>query len=208
MLWLLIATTAAAQTPEILRKPDDPRWQQQAPASYRAQFETSRGNFVIEVTREWAPHGADHFYNLVRNGYYDGAKFHRVLPGYIVQWGIHGEPAINNIWKSRYIPVDPEKQKNVRGTIGFAMVTPDKRTTQVYINTADNTRNDGQGFALFGRVIEGMSVVDSLYGGYGAASGSGLRSGQQGPLEQGGNAYLREKFPRLDSIFRARVQLE
>ncbi|MGH7448304.1 MAG: peptidylprolyl isomerase [Longimicrobiales bacterium] len=191
---------------DILLQPAHPPWQEQAPAQYRAEFETSRGRFVIEVQREWSPHGADRFYNLVRNGYYDGGRFHRVLPGYIVQWGVHGDPVVNSIWKTQFIPDDSVRQSNTRGFIGFAMTGPNLRATQVYINTADNSRNDAQGFSPFGRVIEGMDVVDSLYAGYGEDSGGGLRGGRQGPLEQGGNAYLAREYPELDYIIRARIR--
>src|SRR5690606_27160403 len=143
---------------------------------YVAEFETSRGRFAIEVPREWAPAGADRFYNLVRNGYYDDGRFHRVLPGYIVQWGVHGDPSIYRLWRERYIPADPLKRSNVRGTIGFAMTEPHLRTTQVYINLADNSRNDPEGLAPFGRVLEGMEVVDALYAEYGERAGGGLRA--------------------------------
>ena len=190
-----------------LRRPDDPRWAEAAPARYVAEFETTRGSFAIEVSRDWAPYGADRFYNLVRNGYFNEGRFHRVLAGYIAQWGVHGDPAIYRAWKDRYIPSDPPKQSNVRGTIGFAMTSPEKRATQVYINLADNSRNDPQGFAPFGRVIEGMAVVDSLYSGYGEAAGGGLRAGKQGPLAQGGNAWLGRGYPKLDWIIRARIRM-
>ncbi|MEX2282920.1 MAG: peptidylprolyl isomerase, partial [Gemmatimonadota bacterium] len=194
--------------PNLLSQPQHARWREQAPAVYRAAFETSRGRFVIEVQREWSPIGADHFYNLVRNGYYNDARFHRVLPNYIVQWGLHGDPAINRIWRARKILDDagPQKQSNTRGTIGYAMTGPNDRATQVYINLADNSRNDGQGLNPFGRIIEGMAVVDSLYNGYGPNSGNGVRQGQQGPIEEGGNAYLQREFPNLDFIKRARVE--
>ncbi|HSL69063.1 MAG TPA: peptidylprolyl isomerase [Longimicrobiales bacterium] len=190
----------------ILFQPDHDEWKQTAPDRYHAVFETSRGRFVIEVQRAWAPHGADRFYNLVRHGYYDGGRFHRVLKNYIAQWGLHGDPAVTRIWKTQYFSDDPVKLGNTRGTIGFAMTGPNTRTTQVYINTADNTRNDPQGFAAFGRIVEGMTVVDSLYAGYGENSGGGVRAGRQGPIEQGGNAYLAREYPRLDRIRRARIE--
>ena len=192
----------------ILELPDHPAWREPAPESFVADFETSRGRFAIEVRRAWAPHGADRFYNLVRHGYYDGGRFHRVLPGYIVQWGLHGDPAINRIWRSRKIRDDsiPQANSNTRGFIGFAMTGPNDRGTQVYINLSDNQRNDGQGLLPFGRVIQGMAVVDSLYNGYGPNSGDGVRQGKQGPIEEGGNAYLARAFPRLDYILRATVR--
>lgn len=190
----------------ILLQPGHPGWQERAPDRYRAAFETSRGRFVIEVHRAWAPLGADRFYNLVRNGYYDEGRFHRVIRDYIVQWGLHGDPAVNRIWKERFIPDDKTTRSNLRGTVAFAMTSPERRSTQVYINTNDNTRNDGQGFSIFGTVVEGMEVVDSLYSGYGDNSGGGLRAGRQGPVEEGGNAYLAREYPRLDYIIRARIE--
>jgi len=192
---------------DLLLNPEHPAWRERAPDVYRAVFETSRGTFVIEVHRAWSPRGADHFYNLVRNGYYDDGRFHRVLANYIVQWGIHGDPRINRIWRDRKIPDDtvPQLNSNTRGFIGFAMAGPNDRATQVYINLRDNSRNDGQGLIPFGRVVQGMDVVDSLYSGYGAESGDGVRQGRQRPLEEGGNEYLRQHFPRLDYIIRARI---
>ena len=209
---MLLAVSAELQAQgdppaNILSQPEHARWKDKAPATYLAAFETSKGRFVIEVVRDWSPNGADHFYNLVRNGYYNDGRFHRVLPNYIVQWGLHGDPAINRIWRARKIQDDPgpQKQSNVRGTIGFAMVGPNDRATQVYINLSDNARNDGQGLVPFGRIVEGMTVVDSLYNGYGPNSGNGVRQGQQGPIEEGGNAYLDRMFPKLDRIKRASI---
>jgi homoserine O-acetyltransferase len=196
--------TVDPPSPSILLQPDDPRWQERAPEQYRARFETNRGNFVIEVNRSLAPLGADRFYNLVRFGYYDGVRFQRSVENF-VQFGLHGDPAVTRVWKERYIPDDRTGGSNLRGTIAFAMVTPDKRTTQVYINRVDFLRNDNQGFSIFGRVVEGMSVVDSLYSGYGERSGGGLRAGRQGVIEEGGNDYLRREFPLLDYIVRARI---
>lgn len=202
-----VAHAQSAARHDLLLRPDDPSWSERAPDVYLAEFETSRGRFIIEVHRAWSPNGADRFYNLVRNGYYDDCRFHRVLPNYIVQWGIHGDPRVNRIWRDRKIPDDtvPQLNSNTRGFIGFAMAGPNDRGTQVYINLRDNSRNDGQGLVPFGRVIEGMSVVDSLYSGYGAESGNGVRQGQQGPLLEGGNAYLQRHFPKLDYIIRARI---
>ncbi len=192
---------------DILKQPDHARWQEKAPAVYLAAFETSRGRFVVEVHREWSPNGADHFYNLVRNGYYNDGRFHRVLPNYIAQWGLHGDPAINRIWRARKIQDDSgaQKQSNSRATIAFAMAGPNDRATQIYINLGDNSRNDGQGLNPFGRVIQGMEVVDSLFSGYGSNSGDGVRQGKQGPIEEGGNAYLDREYPRLDRILRAHI---
>ena len=199
---------APAPSHDLLLQPEHSEWSKQAPERYIAEFETSRGNFAIQVERAWAPRGADRFYNLVRNGYYNDVRFHRVLPRYIVQWGLHGEPEVNRIWTALKIRDDsiPQASSNVRGTIGFAMTKPNDRGTQVYINLADNARNDGQGLMPFGRVIEGMAVVDSLYDGYGPNSGNGVRQGQQGPLVEGGNAYMDREFPKLDRLIRARIR--
>jgi cyclophilin family peptidyl-prolyl cis-trans isomerase len=177
-----------------------------APSEYRVNVETSQGVFVIAVHRDWAPNGADRFYELVRAGYYDDSRFHRVVPGYIAQFGIAGDPKVAAAWRKRNVPADPEHGPNTRGTVGFAMVTPDARTTQVYINLADNgKRIDGQGFATFGEVVSGMDVVDRLYSGYGETSGGGLRAGKQDKLFEGGNAYLDEAFPKLDKLIRATI---
>ena len=134
---------------------------------YRARVETSRGAFVMEVQRALAPLGADRFYNLIRAGYYDDSRFTRVVPGFIVQFGIARDSALNAMWSARSFPDDSVKTSNTRGTFGFAMTGPNARTTQIYISLVDNTRLDAQGFSPLGRVVEGMSVVDSLYGGYG-----------------------------------------
>jgi len=198
----------SADMAALLLSPTDPRWSEPAPEQYRARFETNRGPFVIEVHRDWAPIGADRFYNLVRYGFYDGDRFTRVLAGYIVQWGLNGDPRVNAAWKDFTMRDDPVVQGNSRGTIGFAMRRPDDRQTQVYINLGDNTRNDPQGFAAFGRVVEGMEVVDSLYSEYGEEAGGGMRAGKQGPVEEGGNPYLAEHYPLLDYIVRARIERE
>jgi len=198
-------TLTAAERLALLLDPTDPRWAVQAPDTYRARFETSRGVFVIEVERALAPYGADRFYNLIRNGFYDDERFTRVLEGYIAQWGLHGDPRVTAAWKDVTIPDDPVIRGNTRGTLGFAMRGPDDRSTQVYINIGDNSRNDSEGFATFGLVVEGMEVVDSLYSGYGNDAGGGMRAGLQGPVEEGGNEFLNENFPLLDYIVTARI---
>jgi homoserine O-acetyltransferase len=203
---LACAAEAGAQThPDILLSPQDARWNEPAPEVFRAAFETTRGRFVIDVQRAWSPYGADRFYNLVRHGFYDGIRFNRVIAGFIAQWGVSGYPEVTRTWKTRAIPDDPVRQSNVRGTIAFAMTGPDTRTTQVYISLADNSRLDAQGFSPFGRVVEGMDVVDQLYSGYGENAGGGVRAGNQGPIEEGGNAWLDREFPLLDHIIRARI---
>jgi cyclophilin family peptidyl-prolyl cis-trans isomerase len=182
-------------------------WRESAPGAYRARVETSRGPFVMEVHREWAPIGADRFYNLIRAGYYDDSRFTRVVPGFIVQFGIARDSAINATWVSRSFADDTARASNTRGTFAFAMTGPNARTTQIYINLIDNAaRLDSQGFAPLGRVVEGMSVVDSLYGGYGESSGGGMRAGRQGPLLNGGNAYIDREFPKLDRLVRIVIE--
>jgi homoserine O-acetyltransferase len=177
-----------------------------APERFRVRVETTKGPFVIAITRAWAPIGVDHFYTLVRAGYYDDSRFSRVVPGFIVQFGLAGDPAMTAAWKDRRIADDPVREHNVRGTIAYAMTGPDTRTTQLFISLVDNTRLDAQGFAPLGRVVEGMKVVDSLYGGYGETSGGGMRAGKQGPVIAGGNAYLDREFPKLDRLISARVE--
>jgi cyclophilin family peptidyl-prolyl cis-trans isomerase len=189
----------------LLLRPDDPFWAGPAPDVFRARFETTQGPFVIEAYRAWAPRGADRFYHLVRAGFFDDSRFFRVVPEFIAQFGIPGNPAVSRIWQDRTFPDDPERELNRRGTIAFAMKGPDDRRTQLYINLRDNVRNDGQGFAVLGRVIEGMEVVDRLYAGYGETSGSGMRAGRQQRLLGEGNAYLDREFPKLDRILRATV---
>lgn len=190
---------------QLLISAADPAWHREAPNTFTARFESSQGAFVIEVHRDWAPHGADRFYNLVRNGFYDDLRFTRVVPGFIAQFGLHNDPRVTALWKTQTIPDDPVKQSNKRGFAAFAMTGPNTRTTHVYISTVDNSRLDEQGFAPFGQVIEGMDVVDRLYSGYGENSGGGLRGGKQGPIETGGKAYILENYPKLDYIIRATI---
>ena len=175
-----------------------------APAVYQAKFDTSKGPFVIEVHRDWAPRGADRFYNLVKNGFFDNARFFRVIEGFMVQFGINGDPKIAGAWRDADIKDDPVKQSNERGTITFATAGPNTRTTQVFINFADNAPLDGQGFSPFGKVVSGMEVVDSLYGGYGEGAPNG-NGPDQGRIQSQGNAYLEQDFPKLDFIKTATI---
>jgi len=162
---------------------------------------------AIEVVRAWAPIGADRFYNLVRHGYYDDARFHRTVPDFIVQWGLAGDPEVTGAWIGETIPDDDAVvASNVRGTIAFAFTEPHTRTTQVYINLLDNSRLDAQGFPPFVRVVEGMEVVDRIYPGYGESSGGGLRRGEQSAIVAGGNDYLDREFPMLTRLLRATVE--
>ncbi len=172
----------------------------QAPALYKASFDTSAGTFVVEVHRDWAPKGADRFYNLVKNGFYDDVRFFRVIPGFMVQFGMHGDPAVGAAWMRARITDDPVKESNKRGYITFAMAGPNTRTTQVFINFNDNSNLDGQGFAPFGKVVQGMSVVDKINAQYGAKPGD-----DQGNIAAGGNAYLAKTYPKLDFIKKATI---
>jgi cyclophilin family peptidyl-prolyl cis-trans isomerase len=177
-----------------------------APAEFRVQLDTTKGPIVIEVHRDWAPLGADRFYELVTNGYFNDTRFFRVIAGRWAQFGINGDPKVATAWRSRTFPDDPRKQSNVRGTVAFAFAVPNGRTTQIYIALGDlSAPNDAQGFAPFGRVISGMAVADALYGEYGENSGSGIRAGRQQPLFDGGNEYLDREYPKLDRILQARV---
>jgi peptidyl-prolyl cis-trans isomerase A (cyclophilin A) len=177
---------------------------EQAPATFRAAFETSQGGVTIEVDRASAPLGADRFYTLVRNGFYDSARFFRVLPGFVVQFGIAGDPAASARWRSARIPDDPVKLSNVRASVSFATAGPGTRTTQVFINLADNSNLDSMGFSPFGRVVEGMEIVEKLYSGYGEGSPHG-RGPDQGRIQSEGNAYLEKQFGKLDFIRKAAI---
>jgi peptidyl-prolyl cis-trans isomerase A (cyclophilin A) len=172
---------------------------EQAPASYRARFKTTRGDFVIEVQRDWAPLGADRFYNLVKAGYYIDTRFFRVIKGFMAQWGIHSDPQISSAWREMRITDDPVKQSNKPGFISFATGGPNTRTTQVFINYADNSNLDQMGFAPFGRVTNGMDVVENLFGDYGEGAPRG-RGPFQGRLQGEGEAYLAKEFPSLDRV--------
>ena len=178
---------------------------EKAPALYKVRFDTSKGPFVVEVHRDWAPNGADRFYNLVKNGFFDDARFFRVISGFMVQFGINGDPRVSAPWRSATIKDDPVRQSNKRGYITFATSGPDSRTSQVFINFADNSRLDGQGFAPFGQVTSGMNVVDALYSAYGEGAPSG-RGPAQGRIQGEGNAYLKKDFPDLDYIKKATIE--
>jgi len=176
-----------------------------APDSYRVRFETTAGDFVVEVRRALSPNGADRFYNLVRNGYYEGARFFRVIDGFMAQFGMHGDPRVTAAWRAAPIQDDPVAASNARGTVTFAMTgQPNSRTTQVFINYRDNSNLDAMGFAPFGEVVEGMDVVDQLHSGYGegAPNGSGPSQAQ---IQAQGNEYLEAEFPQLDYVERATI---
>ncbi len=190
-----------------LLDPDHADVNRQAPDQFRVAFATTKGEFLVEVHRQWAPLGADRFYNLVQAGYYNGNRFFRVLDGFVAQFGMHGDPAINEAWDMASIPDDPTGEMNTRGRLTFAHGGPATRTTQLFINLGDNLGLDNRGFPPFGEVIEGMSVVNSLYSGYGEGAPDG-RGPSQGRIGAEGNAYLEREFPMLDYVESARVVAE
>jgi peptidyl-prolyl cis-trans isomerase A (cyclophilin A) len=176
------------------------------PSLYRVRLETTKGPIVIEVHRDWAPHGADRFHELVTGGYYDDNRFFRVVAGRWAQFGINGDPKVAKAWRDRPLADDPPAQSNVRGSVAFAFAVPNGRTTQVYIALTDlSATQDEQGFVPFGRVVSGMDAADALNSEYGENAGGGIRAGRQQPVFDGGNAYLDREFPRLDRIIKAVV---
>jgi peptidyl-prolyl cis-trans isomerase A (cyclophilin A) len=199
MALFLMASIALGQANRAaLTKPSTLK--ERAPNVYKAKFDTTAGVFVIEVHAEWAPNGADRFYNLVKNGYYDGCRFFRVIPGFMAQFGINGDPAIQRYWQSATMPDDPVKQGNTRGFVSYGKsAAPNSRTTQVFINYADNSRLNRDGFAAFGKVISGMDVVDKIYNIY-------REKPEQGRIQTEGNAYLTKTFPKLDYIKKATIE--
>jgi peptidyl-prolyl cis-trans isomerase A (cyclophilin A) len=164
-----------------------------APDKFQVKFDTSKGEFIVEVTRAWAPNGADRFYNLVKNGYYDNCRFFRVVQDFMVQFGINGNPKLNTVWRAARIQDDPGKQSNARGYITFAHAGANTRTTQLFISFKNNSFLDNQGFPPFGKVTKGMDVVDSINNEYGEKP-------DQGRVQMEGNAYLEKAFPKLDFI--------
>ncbi|HEX3345591.1 MAG TPA: peptidylprolyl isomerase [Polyangiaceae bacterium] len=202
------ATTAAAATPKAsgplasTAHPDllDPsKLTAKAPDVFQASFTSTKGDFVIEVHRDWAPNAADRFYNLVKAGFFDDTRFFRVVDGFMVQFGINGDPVVASKWKSASITDDPVKQSNKPGYVTFAQTNaPNSRSTQVFINYGDNARLDGMRFAPFGQVVKGMDAVNAIYKGYGEAP-------DQGAIQSQGNAYLDSKFPKLDGVKHAEI---
>jgi peptidyl-prolyl cis-trans isomerase A (cyclophilin A) len=205
-LGVSLATAAEANKEEARPAPkleapsfnDPSKLTEKAPELFKAQFETTKGKFTVEVTRSLAPNGADRFYNLVRSGYFKEIAFFRVVPGFMVQFGIHGDPAVSAKWRVANINDDPVKTSNKRGSITFATAGPNTRTTQLFVNFADNAFLDGQGFSPFGKVVEGMDIVDKIN------SESGERP-NQGSIQTQGNTYLKASFPNLDYIKSARI---
>ena len=174
------------------------------PAQYKVKLETSKGDVVIEVTREWSPLGADRFHELVKTGVFDDARFFRVVPGFVVQFGLKGDPAVDAKWSDANIQDDPPSQSNTPGTISFATRGPNTRSSQLFINLGNNASLDSMGFTPFGRVVEGMSVVTSLHSGYGDGPPGGMGP-DQSRIKSDGNAYLKRDFPQLDFIKKATI---
>jgi peptidyl-prolyl cis-trans isomerase A (cyclophilin A) len=185
--------------------PDPNELNQPAPEKYQVKFETSKGDFVVEVYRDWSPYGADRLYYLVKNGFYDGVRFFRVISGFMAQFGYHGDPRVTAIWSEMTFLDDPVTQSNARGYVTFAKrADPNSRSTNLFINLVDNSYLDASGFSPLGKVIEGMAVVDQLYSGYGEGAPRG-NGPEQGRIAQEGNEYLDKYFPNLDFIKKARV---
>jgi len=178
----------------------------QAPAKFYAKFETTKGDFIMEVVRDWAPKGADRFFELLQEKFYDGSRFFRVRPGFIVQFGISKDPKVSELWRQLKLPDDPVVQKNARGFVSYAMAGPGSRTTQVFINLADNSKAlDARAFAPFARVVEGMDVVDKLYASYGEVQALGGGGPDTTKIEALGEEYLERSYSRLDKINRASI---
>ena len=202
LLFSLLGVQAMAQAANL---GDPSSLKEKAPAVYKAKFDTSKGIFVIEVHRAWAPNGADRFYNLVKSGFYNDVRFFRVVSGFMVQFGISGNPDVSAVWREARIPDDSVNESNQRGYVTFATGGPNTRTTQVFINFGNNFMLDGQGFAPFGQVVSGMNVVDALYSAYGESAPRG-KGPEQGRVQAQGNAYLNTDFPKLDYIKKATIE--
>ncbi len=183
---------------------DPAKLTEKGPESFKVRFDTTKGAFTVEVTRSQAPNGADRFYNLVRSGYFKGIAFFRVIPGFMCQFGVHGDPKVAAAWHDARISDDPVKASNTRGAISFATAGPNTRTTQLFISYGDNSRLDRMGFSPFGKVTEGMDIMDKINGEYGEGFPSG-RGPDQGRVQKEGNAYLKKDFPNLDYIKSATV---
>jgi peptidyl-prolyl cis-trans isomerase A (cyclophilin A) len=200
---LLLALTVAA--PAYSQSLGNPAaLKEQAPPVYKVEFDTSKGPFVVEVHRDWAPNGADRFYNLVKNGFYDNTRFFRVIEGFMAQFGVNGDPKVSAVWRESRIKDDPVKVSNKRTFVTFATAGPNTRTTQIFISYGDNSNLDSQGFSPFGQVVSGMKVVDSLYSGYGEGAPGG-RGPNQTRVQSEGNAYLASSFPNLEYVKKASI---
>ncbi len=191
-------STAAKGPPAALLKPA--KLAAEAPQIFKVAFHTTKGDFVVTVHRAWAPRGADRVYNLVRAHFFDGVEFFRVVPNFVVQFGISPYPAVSKAWEKATIPDDRVAAHNGRGAVSFAAAGPNSRTTQIFVNLADNLSLDSSGFAPVGEVTSGMKVVDSLYSGYGDDP-----TAQQAEMQTQGNAWLAKSYPKLDSITSATI---
>ena len=200
------APLTAAQKRAALRNPAGAFWRTRAPDTVAIDVESSRGTFTVELIREWAPAGVDRFYNLARAGYYDDSRFYRVIPWYIAQFGIAGDPAVASIWSRRTIRADSVREKNERGTVTFAQYKPTDRTTHVFINLRDSPNLDSLGFTPIGRIIQGMDVADSLYAGYGELPASPAPLGNPKRLYGESNRFLDAEYPKLDRILKILVR--
>lgn len=202
----VLVVTLSCHRPPALVHPEAATFQKSAPADYHVRLRTTKGDIVMEVHRAWSPHGADRFYQLVRHGYYDSAAIFRIRTATWAQFGIAADPAISRAWRHQTIPDDPRVLSNTRGTVDFAFKDPNGRSTQVFINLKDNSStHDTVPFVPFARIIEGMTVADSLYPGYGEHAGGGIRGGKQDSLFSAGNDWLRRNFPHLDYILQASI---
>lgn len=209
LTFIALALAGCSSTTEAPKKAEEkaaPKKATQAPEKFNVKFETSKGDIVVEVVREWAPRGADRFYELVQDGFFDGSRFFRVRPKFVVQFGINKDPKISELWRQMKLPDDPVKQKNARGFVSYAKDGPGSRTTQIFINLADNSKRlDSTGFAPFARVVTGMDVVDTLYASYGEMQSLGGGGPDPQKIEGLGEEYLERTYPRLDKIAKATV---
>jgi peptidyl-prolyl cis-trans isomerase A (cyclophilin A) len=199
---LVLLAACARRSPLLQPRARDER--AAAPDTFVVRFTTTKGPFDVQFVRAWAPRGADRVYYLVKSGYYEGVRFYRVLPNFVAQFGASGDPRVAKIWDVRTIPDDPVRQSNARGTVTFATAGPNTRTTQIFVNLANSPRLDRLGFAPLGRVVRGLSVVESLYSGYGEGPPEG-KGPDQDRLAAEGNRYLERSFPRLDWVRETKV---
>jgi len=198
--------SAQAGAPDLAKLKNPAALTEKAPDTYKARFDTSKGVFVVTVHRAWAPLGADRFYNLVKNGFYDECRFFRVLDGFMAQIGMNGDPSVQRAWQTARLQDDPVKESNKRGYVTFAHAGTNSRTTQFFINFGDNAASlDKQGFPPIGQVTTGMDVVDKLYSGYGEGAPRG-QGPAQGTIASEGNAYLTKSFPKLDYVKKATIE--
>jgi peptidyl-prolyl cis-trans isomerase A (cyclophilin A) len=206
---IALALAGCTSTPEATKKAEEkaaPKKATKAPEKFNVKFETSKGDIVMEVVREWAPRGADRFHELVQDGFFDGSRFFRVRPKFVVQFGINKDPKISELWRQMKLPDDPVKQKNTRGFVSYAKDGPGSRTTQIFINLADNSKRlDHAGFAPFARVVTGIDAVDKLYATYGEMQSLGGGGPDPQKIEGLGEEYLQRSYPRLDKIVKATV---